>query len=552
MCDAVLERSDSAAVLARLERANFLVTRLEQGRWYRIHSLFAEFAGFELAAIDPGAERVLNRRAAEWLYAQRRPVEAAEHAARAGEYELVARLLAEHHLVLIRTGGARTLLQWVREIPDEQLLEYPSLIVAAATATTMLGQSTIERRRLLGLAARSKGQVPRPLRTVRGSQRRDGARGRGRRRRRRRRCSRDGVPSNLPKRSPMTLWSHPSVRTRTRSTSRAGSTTPGRPPSGRSSIRRPSAGRRATRSPARRSRWWQPSKAAWRRLASTPRKPGRSSRASVVGAAGSAHTPSAALGLVLAGEGRLSDAERELASALHLFRDEVATLHQAWVQLQLARVRCRRGRLDEAEAAARSAREAMDELPACSSLSALAREVESELAEETIRAESGKLLTAPSEAELVVLRLLDSDLSVTTIAKNLYLSPNTVRSHTRALYRKLGVNTRAGAVARPRRSDCWSKRNHACDRGHMGCATSRIRAMLALDAQSAVPAHARRGAQRPSGDRVRRSDPHAGAGTTVLRGTVRDQAELQGLFQRIMDLGLTLVSATSVRDATED
>jgi LuxR family maltose regulon positive regulatory protein len=58
------------------------------------------------------------------------------------------------------------------------------------------------------------------------------------------------------------------------------------------------------------------------------------------------------------------------------------------------------------------------------------------------------LLTPPSEAELVVLRLLDSDLSVTTIAKNLYLSPNTVRSHTRALYRKLGVNTRAGAVAR--------------------------------------------------------------------------------------------------------
>ena len=85
MCDAVLERSDSAVVLARLERANFLVTRLEQGRWYRIHPLFAEFAGFELAAIEPGAERLLNRRAAEWLYAQRRPVEAAEPAARAGD-----------------------------------------------------------------------------------------------------------------------------------------------------------------------------------------------------------------------------------------------------------------------------------------------------------------------------------------------------------------------------------------------------------------------------------------------------------------------------------
>ena len=47
-----------------------------------------------------------------------------------------------------------------------------------------------------------------------------------------------------------------------------------------------------------------------------------------------------------------------------------------------------------------------------------------------------------------MLRLLDGDLSVTAIAANLYLSPNTVRTHTRALYRKLGVNTRADAVAR--------------------------------------------------------------------------------------------------------
>lgn len=42
------------------------------------------------------------------------------------------------------------------------------------------------------------------------------------------------------------------------------------------------------------------------------------------------------------------------------------------------------------------------------------------------------------------------------------------------------------------------------------------------------------------------------AGTTVLRGNVRDQAELQGLLQRIGDLGLTLVSATSVRAGAED
>ena len=33
-------------------------------------------------------------------------------------------------------------------------------------------------------------------------------------------------------------------------------------------------------------------------------------------------------------------------------------------------------------------------------------------------------------------------------------------------------------------------------------------------------------------------------GRTILAGPVRDQAELQGLLQRVTDLGLTLLSAT--------
>ena len=46
-----------------------------------------------------------------------------------------------------------------------------------------------------------------------------------------------------------------------------------------------------------------------------------------------------------------------------------------------------------------------------------------------------------------MLRLLATDLSVREIAAELCLSPNTVRSHTRAIYRKLGVDSRAQAVA---------------------------------------------------------------------------------------------------------
>jgi hypothetical protein len=37
-------------------------------------------------------------------------------------------------------------------------------------------------------------------------------------------------------------------------------------------------------------------------------------------------------------------------------------------------------------------------------------------------------------------------------------------------------------------------------------------------------------------------------GNTVLEGPVRDQAELQGLLQRVSDFGLTLLSATAIDD----
>ena len=37
-----------------------------------------------------------------------------------------------------------------------------------------------------------------------------------------------------------------------------------------------------------------------------------------------------------------------------------------------------------------------------------------------------------------------------------------------------------------------------------------------------------------------------GDGTTTLTGTIRDQAELQGVLQRITDLGLTLLDLTAV------
>ena len=55
-----------------------------------------------------------------------------------------------------------------------------------------------------------------------------------------------------------------------------------------------------------------------------------------------------------------------------------------------------------------------------------------------------------SEREIAVLRLLATDLSQREIGSQLYVSFNTVKSHTRTLFRKLGVTSRADAVARGR------------------------------------------------------------------------------------------------------
>ena len=55
-----------------------------------------------------------------------------------------------------------------------------------------------------------------------------------------------------------------------------------------------------------------------------------------------------------------------------------------------------------------------------------------------------------SERELAILRLLAGELSQREIGSQLYVSINTVKSHTRSIFRKLGVTTRAGAVERGR------------------------------------------------------------------------------------------------------
>ena len=68
-----------------------------------------------------------------------------------------------------------------------------------------------------------------------------------------------------------------------------------------------------------------------------------------------------------------------------------------------------------------------------------------------------RLIEPLSERELDVLRLLGSDLDGPDIARRLSVSVNTVRTHTKSIYAKLGVNNRRAAVRRAAELDLLSR-----------------------------------------------------------------------------------------------
>jgi LuxR family maltose regulon positive regulatory protein len=78
----------------------------------------------------------------------------------------------------------------------------------------------------------------------------------------------------------------------------------------------------------------------------------------------------------------------------------------------------------------------------------LARRAAEAGAAEGVGAAEGEPL---SDRELAVLRLFPSDLSLREIGAALYVSLNTVKTHARSIYRKLGASGREDAVARARR-----------------------------------------------------------------------------------------------------
>ena len=156
------------------------------------------------------------------------------------------------------------------------------------------------------------------------------------------------------------------------------------------------------------------------------------------------------LGLALACSttGRLDEAEREAMRGERLRRSPQPTVGHAHALLVLAQVRLARSRLERATIVLERAHREIAGFPDPGRLPAIAATVEQDLITARANAGNGHVVEQPTAAELAVLRCLAAGLSRREIGARLYISLNTVKTHIRELYRKLGASSRADAVAR--------------------------------------------------------------------------------------------------------
>ncbi|MGH3418695.1 MAG: LuxR C-terminal-related transcriptional regulator, partial [Streptosporangiaceae bacterium] len=142
LCDAVLEQSGSAATLAELARSNMLLVPLDRrGEWYRYHHLFRDMLLAELHRLEPGLIAVLQRRAAGWCVQNDLPEEALEYSMAAGDVGTAAGLVEKLVVPAHRKGRVPTVNRWLRWVEDRGGIQgHPMAAVLAALFCALTGR----------------------------------------------------------------------------------------------------------------------------------------------------------------------------------------------------------------------------------------------------------------------------------------------------------------------------------------------------------------------------------------------------------------------------
>jgi LuxR family maltose regulon positive regulatory protein len=139
VCQALTGREDAQQILEALERANlFLVPLDEERNWYRFHALFREVLLARLQVVQPGRALQLHRVAAIWYEQQGWLHEAISHALAAQDFSFAASLLESNIERLYLQGELKTLLAWIKQVPESVLCERPRLATSYILTFNMM------------------------------------------------------------------------------------------------------------------------------------------------------------------------------------------------------------------------------------------------------------------------------------------------------------------------------------------------------------------------------------------------------------------------------
>jgi LuxR family maltose regulon positive regulatory protein len=446
LCDALLETEGSAELLRGLERSNLFLVPLDDHRqWYRYHQLFRELLRLELAGREPALVPTLHRRAAAWHHRAGHVDEAVSHATAAGDFAEANALIAAHWLEYWRRGRRATVLRWLDGLPPEAITADPPVAFVAAWIGGFSGATKQEVERWLAAVedVSWEGALP------------------------------DGIASlafgaALARADLMFDDVGRSVAAARRALELAGDQ-----PSpffwmaqaalgltlylaGRGAEARPRLEELVRRVAAADQPYAVVGAQALLSLLAGDAGDEPTATALATRAAASAEAlgltaeplcglVQLALGRALTRQGRLDEAEEQLEWAVELFQIDSMVVLRAHGLLLLASARRARGDVAAARELRERARELTGQLKDPGALATLL-----ERGGRPPPGRGARPAGPLTEREHAVLRLLPTRLTTREIGAELYVSVSTVRTQVQAIYRKLGVSSRAEAVDRAR------------------------------------------------------------------------------------------------------
>jgi len=450
LCEAVTGVEGSERMLADIERANlFLVPLDAKRRWYRYHHLFGELLRHELEQAEPERIAALHRRAALWLREAGHVSEAIRHSTLVGDVEDAAELIALHWSAFLQRGQLETVAGWLERLPPEVVADDSRLCLTRAWIAVNEGRiDEVERwieaaERATALSSGEEETVS--LEAAAGMLR----------------CIHEYLEGDVggaieAARSARELEPDESSPWRSVGCPVLGVALFWRGKGDESAATLEQAVRRArpagnhlavihahsclAANHAERGEW-----EVAEQLARTAIELGRERGLDDHWANAMAYV---ALGKALEHRGELHEAEGAIRRAVELSRRGVAKAEIPYALLAYAQVRHDLGQHDDARALIREARRAVEDCPDPGVLAEMLPR-----AERRLRLGGTGRSPAPEELtdrELAVLRLLPTKLSLREIGSALYVSLNTVKSHSKAIYRKLGASSRDEAVERAR------------------------------------------------------------------------------------------------------